>query len=355
MINISDFGKNKDGKEIHLFTLTNSMGTVLGLTDIGASVVSILVENKIGKMTDIVLGHKSGECYERYNGDLMGTIVGRNANRISGHAFQINGVRYELADNCHGMNIHSGPDLYSIRQWDYEILDGEEGDGVRFSLFSPDCDQGMPGNLNLSVTYILTEDNSVIIKYNAVSDKDTLFNVTNHSYFNLNGHDSGTVDEHYLWINAKTAAYSLTDDIADIKIEDILGTALDFSVKKTIGECIRSSYVPVKKCGGLDHNYCIVGGGEDVIHAACLESIKSGLKLDVYTDKPGIQVYTANWINNGYTPKNNAHYKPGCAVALETQFYPDAINHPEFPSPVLKADEMYESCTVYRISRIDEE
>ena len=354
-IEVNDFGRTRDGRDIHLITITNSNGTVMELTDMGASLVSLYVSDRNGEMADVVLGHRSGECYERYNGDLFGTIVGRNANRISGHSFTLNGIRYELADNCRGLNIHSGPFLYGERLWEYEILDNEEGSGIVFSLFSPDGDQGMPGNLNVSVSYILSEDNSVIIRYNAISDKDTVINLTNHSYFNLNGHDSGSIDEHYLWINAEYSTYSLTDDMSDMCFHDIIGTSMDFTVMKPIGECVNSSYKPVKRCRGLDHNFCIRNGGGEVVHAARLESRLSGRRLDVYTDRPGLQVYTANGINNKFTIKNNAQYMPRCGIALETQHYPDAVNHPEFPSPFVRTGERFDSCTVYRFSLTDEE
>lgn len=352
---VTNFGKTSDGQDIHLIKIINSNNVSIEITDMGASIVSLFVPDKDGMLQDIVLGHRSGECYQKYNGDLFGTIVGRNSNRISNHSFEINGVRYELEDNHRGMNIHSGPYYYGGRLLEYEFIDDEEGQGVEFSLFSQDGDQGMPGNLDFCISYVLTEDNSLVIEYNGVSDKDTIFNVTNHSYFNLNGHDSGNIDEHDLWINATKATYTESYDIADAKIYDITGTAMDFSTMKPIGECIHSEFPPVKRCRGLDHNYCLEGDGTDVLHVARLESKKSGRRVDVFTDRPGMQVYTANGIDNKYTTKNEVHYQKRCGIALETQHYPDAINHPNFPSPIIKAGEHFNFCTVYKFSLIDEE
>lgn len=349
---VENFGKTNDDKEIHLIRVTNENGTVMELTDMGASWVTMLVKDKDGNMVDVVLGHSSGEFYQNNNGDQLGATVGRNANRISNHAFMLNGVKYELADNDSGANLHCGPDLYSSRLWAYEFIDDEEGVGVEFLLKSPDMDQGMPGNLDLSVSYVLTKDNSVVIEYNGICDKDTVVNLTNHSYFNLDGHKGGSIDEHELWVDANKATYSLTGNIADAKIYDIKGTPLDFSTQKKIGDCFITEYEPIKKYNGIDHNYCIDTDGADVKHIATLLSRESGIKMDVYSDRPGIQVYTGNWLNNSTTAKNGADYRKRYGVALETQQYPDAINHEDFPTPVIKANEAFNTCTVYKFSLV---
>lgn len=352
-VEVANFGKTKDGREIKLYTVTNSKNTVMKLTDMGAVWVSMLVKDINGKTDDVVLGLTSGEEYELRSFDAFGATVGRNANRISGHKFVLNGKEYDLADNDSGKNLHSGPDTYYTRLWEGRIIAGAEGEGVEFSLFSPDGDQGMPGNLKLSVTYILTEDDSVIIEYRALSDADTLFNMTNHSYFNLGGHNSGVIDGHEVQIDADKFTFGTEGRVADDDLYNVEGTLLDFRKPKRIGDGMYSDDEVIKVRGGYDHNFCLANDGRLMPVARVVEP-KSGRVMEISTDMPGLQMYTGNYISTKNKGKDNTTYHPYQGVAFETQYYPDAVNHPSFPSPVIRAGEETVSRTVYHFDVLKE-
>ena len=334
-----NFGKTVDGREITLFTVTNSKGTTLKVTDMGAVWAGMLVKDRIGNMRDVVLGLSDGEEYEQGSYDAFGAVVGRNCNRISGHRFFLNGKEYVLADNDSGCNLHSGPDMYYTRLWDAETVSDERGEGVAFSMESPDKDQGMPGNLSITVTYILTEDDSVILEYHAVSDMDTIVNMTNHAYFNLGGHDSGEVLDEKIMVDADGFTCGLNGVVTDGKIYPVEGTPLDFRKLKRVGDDIGSDFMNMKDKRGYDHNFCLRNQSGETGFAACAVNGNSGM--------PGLQVYTGNYINEKNKGKDGAVYHPHCGTAYETQFYPDAVNHKNFPSPVLKAGEEYLRHTVY--------
>lgn len=352
-VKVENFGRTKDGREIKLYTVTNASGMVLKLTDMGAVWVSMLVPDKDGNMDDVVLGLESGEEYELRSYDAFGATVGRNANRIYNHRFVLNGKEYVLADNDSGYNLHSGPDMYFERMWDSETVEGDSGDGVRFSLLSPDTDQGMPGNLKVSVTYLLTDDGSVVIDYCAVSDADTVFNMTNHSYFNLGGHKSGVIDDEKVWIDADKFVFGTEGRIADSTPYDVEGTPLDFRTLTRLGDGLHSDAVFIRKKGGYDHNFCLKNNGELMLVAKAVEE-KTGRVMEISTDMPGLQMYTGNYINTKNKGKEGAVYHPYDGVAFETQYYPDAINNPGFPSPVIKAGEEVKHRTVYHFGVLKE-
>lgn len=346
-ITVDSFGKTKDGKEINLYTITNENGAVLKLTDMGAVWVSIIVPDQNGNMDDVVLGLDSGEEYEQKNYVVMGAVIGRNANRIEGHKFTLNGREYILEDNNRGSNLHSGNNYYFTRLWDAEPVVTDIGEGVEFSLFSPHMDQGYPGNLTVTVSYILTEDNSVIIEYSGISDEDTVVNMTNHAYFNLGGHKSGNIEDHLVWIDADNFTYG-TDEVYPV-----LGTPLDFRQLKRIGDEINADSEFISKGGGYDHNFCLKTNGTDVELVAKLVDEKSGRVMDVFTNMPGMQLYSGNFIWDGNKGKDGATYHPREGVAFETQFYPDSVNRPQFPSPIVKGGEPFYYSTVYRFSVIE--
>lgn len=346
------FGLTQAGKEIKLFTITNNKGSILRVTNMGAVWVGMVVRDKNGNMKDVVLGLKSGDLYETASYDAFGGTVGRNANRISHCRFTLNGKEYVLADNDSGCNLHSGPDMYYFRLWDYETTEGELGSSVTFSLVSPDKDQGMPGTLNVSVTYTLTDNNDVIIRYNGVSDADTVENLTNHVYINLGGHNSGTIHDEIMQINAEYYTYGRDGEISDGRLYPVDGTPLDFRKPKRVGAEIDADNELVKSKGGYDHNFCLCNDGEMVL-AATVVNNTTGIRMDVYTDRPGIQIYTGNYISEKNEGKEGATYHPRWGTAYETQFYPDAVNHDNFPSPVIRAGEEFESQTVYHFGLAD--
>ncbi len=352
-IQMSKFGTLKDGREVTLFTITNQKGTVCKLTNLGPCIVSLIVPDRNGKMDDVVLGFDEVEYYECFNGDGHGACVGRNANRLTDHKFTLNGKEYVVADNDGGFNLHSGPNYSFERLWDAELIDDEEGQGVDFSLDFPDGDQGFPGNLSVNISMVLTEDDSLVIEYNGISDQDTIFNFTNHSYFNLNGHASGTVLNHLLWVDAETFTFKEGKKVTTGEMRSVEGTPLDFRQLKRIGDEIEADYEPLRYVGGYDHNFCLKTNGEEVDKVAVLVSKESGRAMDVYTDLPGIQVYSGNWVSDAKPGKGNHTYHHFDGIALETQFFPDAINHPEFVQPVIKAGEAFNTCTVYHFYTVE--
>lgn len=349
-IAVEPFGKNSDGKDINLYTITNRNGVVLKLTDMGASWVSLIVPDKSGKMEDVVLGYESGEEYEINNIAGMGAIIGRNANRICRHRFSLNDVEYNLEDNGRGDNLHSGPDFYFTRLWEAEPVETELGDGIEFSLFSPHMDQGFPGNLNITVSYILTEDNSVIIEYSGVSDEDTVVNMTSHAYFNLAGHKSGSINDELVWIDADYFTHGTDGMVTTGELCPVEGTPMDFRQLKRIGEEIEADYEPLRRCEGYDHNYCLKTDGSEVTLVAKLVDDKNGRVMDVFTNLPGMQFYTGNYLWGGNKGKDGMSYHKGYGVAFEAQFYPDSVNQPQFPSPIVKAGEAFLYSTIYQFS-----
>ncbi len=322
-----------------LITLKNRAGTRLILTETGASVLSLVFHG-----TDIVLGWEDPEKYGTNPGSL-GATIGRCANRIGGARFSLNGKEYQLVANNGPNNLHSGPNGWKLRRW--EAVDVRET-AATFRLDSPDGDQGFPGNMRVSVTYSLKENDEIRILYRAVSDADTLFNVTNHAYFNLNGHDAGSIQKHSLCIFADAYTPGDAGQIPTGEIAPVAGTPFDFRKERLIGERIDQPHPQLAAAGGYDHNYCLNGDGLRL--AARLRGDRTGIVLTVSTDRPGVQLYTANSLRAD-GGKGGAVYGPRSAVCLETQCWPDAVHHGNFPSPVLKAGEEFVTETVWKLER----
>lgn len=334
-IQTHSFGTTSKGEKATLFTIMNRNGYVLEVTDYGAIWVGTKVPGVNG-MADVVLGLDSAGDYEFSKGHLGG-VIGRNANRISNAAFTLDGTRYAMTVTGTEpvLNIHSGPDHYDRRIWEAEMLEGENA--VRFTLNSPDGDQGFPGNLTLQVTYILTEDNTVKLVYDAVCDAKTLLNVTNHVYFNLNGHDSGTVWKHLMQVDS-TRVTETKEKLPTGRLLPVADTKFDFLTCKEV------TYE-------LDDNWCKESHHTlENARVTCIGE-KSGIQMEVHTDLPGIQIYTGNGLDvpNG---KNHVSYSKGDGICFETQYYVDAINvdAPEFEKPVLEAGVPFHSETWYKFS-----
>ena len=342
-LTVKKFGVTEGGDRSYLYVLRNDKGIVVTVTDYGATLVNVLVPDKNGEIKDVVLGYDDVAGYEK-NGGNLGATVGRNANRIGGAAFELNGRRYELDKNDNGHNnLHSGPDYYNKRMW--EVTENGD-DHVTFMLHSPDGDQGYPGTIDMYVTYSLDEDNTLTIHYEAVPDQDTVINMTNHSYFNLNGHDSGDVLEHVVTLEADAFTPADAESIPTGEIRPVDGTPMDFRGGQKIGARIDKDYEPLNFGGGYDHNWVLKNEGR-FVKVAEVSSEKSGIRMEVLTDLPGVQMYTANFLN-GVTGKDGAVYGKRNAVCLETQYYPDAIHHENFPGPVCNAGEKYDTRTAYR-------
>lgn len=341
-LTVKDFGTTEKGQKALLYTMKNDAGTSVSVSDYGAALVSLFVRGKDGNPVDVVLGYDDVTGYEK-GGDSIGATVGRNANRIGGASIEINGVTYELDKNDNGNNLHSGYDYYNKRFWD--VAENAD-DHVTFRLHSPDKDQGYPGALDMYVTYTLDEDSMLTIHYEAVPDKDTVINMTNHSYFNLNGHDSGTVLNHSVTLDAESFTPADRESIPTGEIRSVDGTPMDFRSGKTLGKEIDADYEPLRFGGGYDHNWVLKNEGR-FDKVAEVTADRSGIRMEVYTDLPGVQMYTANFLN-GEPGKEGALYGKRSAVCLETQYFPDAIHHDNFPGPVCRAGEKYDTRTAYR-------
>lgn len=336
------FGVTKEGKEVTLFTLENKNGMRVDLIDYGANIVRLFVPDQNGKLDDVVLGFDDVAGYEE-NGCFFGSFIGRHGNRIGNAEFELNGVTYELEKNDGDNNLHGGTPGYNKVMYKAETIENS----VAFSRTSPDMEQGYPGNLDICVTYALTDDNELKISYQAKTDKDTLCNVTNHSYFNLKGHDGGTITDHKVWIRANGFTETSDDLIPNGNIIDVAGTPMDFRTEKTIAEDIEADYEPLKIAGGYDHNFVLEKEAGKMEKVAELSEETTGRRMEVYTDLPGMQLYTGNFIvkEDG---KGGIEYTKRTGVCFETQFFPNSVNIPSFESCVLKAGDTFTSTTIYR-------
>lgn len=329
-----------------MYTITNANGMQVKLTDLGGTVVSILIEDKNETMRDVVLGYDSPEDYLA-NGGFFGAWVGRSGNRIGKARFEIGGKTYQLAVNDHENNLHSGPACFHLRR--AEVISCTE-DSVTFEIKDADLQQGYPGNFTATVTYILTDDNALRMKYTAKCDQDTVCNMTNHSYFNLGGHDSGSMEDTQLWLSCE--CYTPVVDNQAIptgELRPVKGTAFDFTTPKTIGQDIGAEDEQLKFVGGYDHNFVIRKEMGPVMKFAEAYQPKTGICMECYTDLPGVQFYAGNAIGSK-TGKGQASYKNRSGFCLETQFYPNSINQEGFAKPILKAEEEFVSVTSYKFS-----
>lgn len=339
-----EFGVNSKREKATLYTFTNQNGVVMEVSDFGASLHALMVPDKEGDSCDVVLGYDTPMEYEAPCRTFFGVTVGRNANRIAGGRFTLNGKEYQIDQNQNGNNLHSGEDFYSFRVWDVN----EIGDNcITFALYSPDGDQGYPGAVDIEVKYTLTDDNAVQIDYLALPQDDTIINLTNHSFFNLNGHASGSILEQEVWVDAD--AFTLTDEtlIPTGEICPVEGTPMDFRTKKAVGRDIHRDYDALVLGGdGFDHNWCLNNNGK-FAKAAEMSSPISGITMEVYTDLPGVHIYTGNYLKDELG-KQGIVYKQYQAMCFETQYYPNAINQENFKSPIVKKGEEYRTRTVYK-------
>lgn len=342
-----DFGIIKDGRQASAYTIANSKGMRAVLCDYGATIVDLYVKGREDKVYDVSVGYDNVTDYE--NGTCyFGATVGRNANRISDAKITIDGVEYDLGANDNENNLHSGVNGSSAVLW--EVKEHKEN-AITFSYLSKDLEQGFPGNATMEVTYTVTEEDELDISYRCVTDKKTVMNMTNHCYFNLNGYNSGTVYTQQLQINA--SAYTPVKDAKSIptgELAPVEGTAFDFRQMKAIGRDIENDEEQLTYGTGYDHNFVLDRHGKGLETAAIAYAPESGIRMEVLTDCPGIQLYSGNFIK-GVKGKNGAVYPKRGAFCLETQYFPNAINEPNFDMPLLDAGEVYESRTVYKFTR----
>ncbi|MCI9046986.1 MAG: galactose mutarotase [Hungatella sp.] len=344
----TDFGTMKDGRAVYRYTLTNENGVSASFTDFGAIWLTMVVPDRDGNMADVVLNYDTVETIQGGTGHL-GEMVGRYANRIGGARFTLNGKTYELEKNSSGKNnLHSGLNFYRDRLWEAEVEETELGTCVSFHLESPDGDQGYPGNAHITVSYTLTGDNSLRLDYHMVCDADTIANFTNHAYFNLAGHDSGCAMGQKVWMDADYFTITDAESIPTGQLVPVKGTPMDFTVMKPLGQDIDADYEPLKFGNGYDHNWCL--NHEPGQLALCIKALDeaSGRAMEVYTDLPGVQMYTGNSLRPVCVAKGGAYYEKRHGYCFETQNYPDAVNKENFPSPVVKAGEEYKTTTIYK-------
>ena len=336
-----NFGILPSGETATLYTITNGHITA-SVTDYGATLVRLFVPDASGNPADIVLGYDDCNGYRTANGACLGATVGRNANRLKGAKFNYKDTEYTLAQNDGANNLHSGPDYFHLRLWKTVK---HASNSVTFELHSPDGDQGFPGNAIIQVTYELDYEGSLHIQYDAVCDQDTVFNMTNHSYFNLAGHEkTNKAMEQILILPGRFFCPDDAENIPTGELRKVDGTPMDFRSPKPIARDIELDCEPLHLQGGYDHNWEVFCNP-----CAILEDPVSGRSMAVYTDCPGIQVYTGNFLNE--SGKNGIYYGKRSGVALETQYYPDALHHFEWPQPITKAGQHYQSETIFRFTK----
>ncbi|MDD5936242.1 MAG: galactose mutarotase [Clostridiales bacterium] len=343
------FGITREGEKATLYTIANDNGMEVVVTNYGANITSIIVPGKDGKKADVVLGYDTLADYE-VNPCFFGSFIGRHANRIADAKFTLNGTTYQIEVNDGVNNLHSASKSYNKFLYEVEVYKEEDEISIEFSRLSPDMEQGFPGNLDYSVTYTLTNDNELVIEYYAVSDKDTIANFTNHSYFNLAGHNSGPILDQEVFIDSDKITTVREGLIPTGEYTDVTGTPMDFRTMKKLGKDIKADYAPLKMAGGYDHNYVLNTSGDEIEKVAELYDAKSGRLMEVFTDLPGMQLYTGNFITEGTIGKGKAVYNKNSGVCFETQYYPNSCNIPSFPSPVIKAREEVETVTIYKFS-----
>ncbi len=337
------FGKNTKGEAAVLYTFENKNGMVMEVSDFGATLYALHVPDSNGTLYDVVLGYDDPIGYEGPSGTFFGATVGRNANRIGKASFTLNGKAYTVDKNDGNNNLHSGLDFYSFRIWN--VKETTEN-SITFALHSPDMDQGYPGALDIQVTYTLTEDNAVRIDYYGVPQEDTIVNLTNHSYFNLNGHASGSITKHMVWVDADAFTRADAESIPTGEITPVEGTPMDFRVKKPVGRDIDEEYEALIFGKGYDHNWALNNQGQFAKVVEMTGDV-TGITMEVYTDLPGVQIYSGNFLTEE-PGKNGVVYKHRQGICFETQYFPDAINHENFQNPVCKAGEEYKTMTVYK-------
>lgn len=344
-VSTQSFGKTKDGKQVTLYSIRNSHGVIAEVMDYGANLVNLYVPDSKGEVDDIVLGYDRIEDY--YENDcFFGAVIGPSANRIANAKFVIDGVTYQIPVNDNDNNLHSDYELgYHKRLWDAQVLDN----GVVFSLEDKDGCMGFPGNKKVKVTYTLTEENELKLDYDVTSDKKTLINMTNHSYFNLAGHNAGNIHNHRLQILAKSYTPVVPGAIPTGEIAPVAGTPFDFTEPMEIGARIQEDNEQLGIGQGYDHNWVLDNWNGQIRKIAEVTEPVKGRTLTVYSDQPGMQFYAGNCISDQHG-KEGALYGRRSGFALETQAYPDSVNEEAFPDVIYGPEREYKTTTIYKIT-----
>jgi len=345
------FGKTKDGQPVGIYTLTNTGGMEVAITNYGGVVVSIKAPDRNGKFADVVLGFDTFDAYLN-NTPFFGALVGRYGNRIAKARFTLDGHEYHLAANDNGNTLHGGLKGFDKRLWQAKDVSTKEIPALELTCLSKDGEEGFPGNLSVTVTYSLTPKNELKIDYAATTDKDTVLNLTNHSYFNLAGQGERDILSHLMMINADRFTPVDATLIPTGELKSVAGTPLDFRKPTAIGARIDADDQQMKFGRGYDHNFVLNRKGGELILAARVTEPSSGRVLEVLTTQPGLQFYTGNFLDGTIHGKAGKVYPRRSAFCMETQHFPDSPNQPQFPTAVLKPGEHFQSTTVFRFSTV---
>ncbi len=343
------FGTTKDGAEVSLYTLTNSNGLEISITNYGGIVTRLLIPDRTGEPADVVLGYDALEAY-LLDSPYFGSLIGRYGNRIGGARFTLDGVEYSLAANNGENHLHGGLRGFDKVVWSGEPYSTADEVGVRLRYVSEDGEEGYPGRLSVAVTYALTDANELRIEYAAETDKATIVNLTHHGYFNLAGHASGDVLGHELMLNARRFTPIDAGLIPTGELKDVAGTPMDFLAPTTVGARIDQDDEQLRFAGGYDHNFALDDYDGSLRLAARVREPLSGRVMEVYTTEPGIQFYSGNFLDGSNIGKGDVAYEHRTGFCLETQHFPDSPNKPHFPSTVLRPGDTYKSTTIYRFS-----
>lgn len=339
------YGKMNE-KDVYAFVIENANGNKAQIIEKGATLDKLFIKDAEGNLLDVLVGHDTLDGHINRS-DYQGVVVGQYANRIKDGKFTIDGTEYNVTCNEKGITCLHGGGEYSSAHWC-----GEEAsdNSVKFTYHSPDGTEGFPGNVDVTVTYTFTDNNELIIDYKAISDKKTVINLTNHAYFNLNGYDSGDILSHTLTVNADRFTAIDEASIPTGELPQVAGTPFDFTSPKAIGRDIDADHPQIKNGMGYDHNFCIADYDGTLKTIAVAIGDKSGIKMEVKTDLPGVQLYTGNFLDGSVIGKGNKPITKRSAFCLETQVYPDSPNHPEWHKCIYDAQEEYSTTTVFAFS-----
>ncbi len=348
-ISQTSYGTTEDGTPVDLFTLANDNGVEMKVINYGGIITELKVPDKNGNFEDVVLGFDSLEGYVK-SSPYFGALVGRYGNRIAKGKFTLDGQEYSLAQNNMGNHLHGGIKGFDKVVWKAEPTETEEGPQLKLSYLSPDMEEGYPGNLQVEVTYTLTNDDAIRIDYKATTDKKTVVNLTNHSYFNLTGNPDTTILDHELMLNADQFVPVDETLIPTGELQPVEGTPMDFTEPTAIGTRIGEEYEQLKLGLGYDHCWVINGEAGTLRQAATVYEPNSGRFMEVLTTEPAVQFYSGNFLDGSFAGKGGVVYQQRSGLCLETEHFPDSPNQPDFPSVELKPGDTYQTTTVYKFS-----
>lgn len=338
------------GQTVMLYTLTNGQGAQMQVTNYGGIITRLTMPDRKGNFDDIVLGYENLQDYID-DSPYFGAIIGRYGNRIANGRFKLDSQEYTLAQNNNGNHLHGGDFGFDKRVWDARTFDTDQGPAIEFHRVSPDGEEGYSGNLDVTITYILTNDNELVVTYHATTDKPTVCNLTQHSYFNLAGHDAGSITDHVLMINADY--FTPVDEglIPTGEIRPVKATPFDFTTPRAIGTGIDADNQQIEYGLGYDHNWVLNKDyHSEMTLAGTVFEPRTGRYMEVWTEEPGVQFYAGNFLDGSNVGKGGAVYDSRTGFCLETQHFPDSPNHGHFPSTVLSPGQVYQTRTVYRFS-----